>query len=388
MKRVHGRAVRYCLVLVALALFAAVGASLAAKKEATPPPVAAAAGSEQGVAIVGGKTITASQLDAEAANQLMRLRAQEYDIKRRVLDDLIVQMLIENEAKARGITVEELNLREIEQKAAPVTADETKAFYEANKSRFGNKPEAEALKLIETSLAQNKIQQRRTAFLDGLREKAGVKILLEPPRIDVQITEADPVKGAKEAPVSIIEYSDFQCPFCSKVVPTLKQIESRYGDKVRIAFRDYPLQFHQNAQKAAEAGSCAQEQGKFWEMHDKMFGNQAELDVDKLKVRAAEIGLNAEAFAQCLDSGKHRQAVQKEMEQATRYGVTGTPAFFINGRPLVGAQPLEAFAQVINEELERKGIPVPPPPPPPPAPPAAAPAQPPAAPPPAVQPEK
>jgi protein-disulfide isomerase len=166
----------------------------------------------------------------------------------------------------------------------------------------------------------------------------------------------------------MVEFSDFQCPYCGRVTPTLKQLEDRFGDKLRVVFRDYPLPIHPQAPKAAEAAGCAAEQGKFWEMHDRLFANQSKLQVDDLKQHALDLGLNPEQFNQCLDSGKREAAWKKDIEEGTRYGVSGTPAFFINGRLMSGAQPYDNFARIIEDELVRAGLPVPPPPPPAPAP--------------------
>jgi protein-disulfide isomerase len=137
----------------------------------------------------------------------------------------------------------------------------------------------------------------------------------------------------------------------------VNRVRETYGDRVRVIFRNFPLQIHAEAQKAAEAAACAGEQGKFWEMHDRLFANQSKLQVAELKGHATALGLDAEAFNQCLDSGKHASELQRDVEQGADYGVTGTPAFFINGRPLVGAQPFENFAQLIDDELERVAAP-------------------------------
>jgi protein-disulfide isomerase len=183
-----------------------------------------------------------------------------------------------------------------------------------------------------------------------------VRVLLDAPRYPVSADD-DPARGPANAPVTIIEFSDFQCPFCSRAVPTLKQVEQRYGDKVRIVFRDLPLvSIHKDAAKAAEAATCAHEQGKFWELHDRMFENQAQLGVEDLKKHAAALGLAAEPFAKCLDSGKHTEEWQKDIRAAEQVGVSSTPAFLVNGRLLTGAQPLEAFVEVIDEELQRAGL--------------------------------
>jgi protein-disulfide isomerase len=162
--------------------------------------------------------------------------------------------------------------------------------------------------------------------------------------------------GPKSAPVQIVEFSDFQCPFCSRVVPTIKQIEDKYNGKVRIAFRNYPLPFHDHAQLAAEAAMAAKAQGKFWEMHDKLFGNQQALDRPSLEKYAGEIGLNVDKFKSDLDSGKYKGEVNADVQYANGLGGGGfgTPTFFINGRKISGAMPYDNFAQVIDEELKKK----------------------------------
>jgi len=166
------------------------------------------------------------------------------------------------------------------------------------------------------------------------------------------LTDDDPVKGDPNAPIIIIEFSDFQCPFCERFYTnTLPQIVSQYIDtgKAKLVFRDFPLSFHPNAQPAAEAAECADEQGKFWEMHDKIFENQGSMSVESYKLWAEEIGLNTEQFNSCLDSGKYASEVQKDFSDGAAAGVSGTPTFFINGEKLVGAQPFEAFKAVLDK---------------------------------------
>jgi protein-disulfide isomerase len=165
-----------------------------------------------------------------------------------------------------------------------------------------------------------------------------------------------PAFGPKSAPVTIVAFSDFQCPFCSRVVPTMKQIEEKYKGKVRVAFRNYPLPFHDKAQLAAEAAMAANDEGKFWQMHDKMFANQQALDRPSLEKYAGEIGLNVDKFKSALDSGKHKAAVTADVQYANGLGGgMGTPTFFINGRKIAGAMPFDAFASVIDDELKKKG---------------------------------
>ncbi|MCP3143301.1 DsbA family protein [Pyxidicoccus xibeiensis] len=179
----------------------------------------------------------------------------------------------------------------------------------------------------------------------------------EPPVQKVDVGNA-PVKGAKNAPVTIIAFSDFECPFCSRVLPTLKQIEEQYGNKVKVAFKNQPLPFHANAKPAAAAALAAHEQGKFWEMHDKLFANQRALDRASLDKYAQELGLNVDKFKAALDSGKFTAQIEADSAEGSRLGANGTPTFFINGRTLVGAQGFEAFKKVIDEELKKAGGPV------------------------------
>lgn len=174
-----------------------------------------------------------------------------------------------------------------------------------------------------------------------------------PSRAQVSVDD-DPAKGSATAPVTIIEFSDFECPFCARFYSqTLSQIEKNYIEtgKVKFVYRDFPLSFHPNAQKAAEAAECADEQGKFWELHDKIFDNQQAIAVSNLKQYAQEIGLNTAQFNSCLDSGQMVSEVKKDFQDGQSYGVTGTPGFFINGIPVSGAQPYSVFEGIIEQEL-------------------------------------
>jgi len=169
-----------------------------------------------------------------------------------------------------------------------------------------------------------------------------------------KIAETGQVLGEEKAKVTIVEFSDFQCPYCARyTTETFPQIEKDYikTGKVRYIFHNYPLTFHQYAQKAAEAAECAGNQGKFWEMHDKMFEIQEKLTVADLKAYATSLGLNSSEFASCLDSGTLKDKVQADLDLGQSVGVEGTPAFFINGKLVAGAMPYENFQSMIEEEL-------------------------------------
>lgn len=172
-------------------------------------------------------------------------------------------------------------------------------------------------------------------------------------KVEVAVSPSDPVKGNPQAKITIVEFSDFQCPFCGNVEPTLKKILETYGDQVKLVYKNYPLPFHENAENAALATLCAKEQGKFWEYHDKLFDNQDSLKVDDLKKYASDLGLNTQDFNSCLAGKKYKSQIEVDVMEANKVGVRGTPAFFINGRSLYGAQPFEKFQEIIEEELKK-----------------------------------
>jgi len=168
--------------------------------------------------------------------------------------------------------------------------------------------------------------------------------------------EGEPFLGDADAPVTVVEYSDYQCSFCRKFwAETLPQLKEGYiaTGKVTFVFKDFPLKSHPEAQPAALAAACAQEQGKFWEYHDKLFENQAALDDASLKQYAKDLGLNTATFNSCLDSGKNAAEVQKDFADGQKYGVSGTPSFFVNGQRIVGAQPFASFKTLIDAELAK-----------------------------------
>jgi protein-disulfide isomerase len=184
-----------------------------------------------------------------------------------------------------------------------------------------------------------------------LRENAEVTIDLEPPRIMVATT--GPSRGSKDAPITIVEFSDYQCPFCGRAEPVMEDVLSRYPGQVRLVFRHLPLGFHKNARPAAEASVCAENQGRFWEYHALLFQNQKALGAEALEKYAVDAGLDVEDFKTCLTDEPTRARVEEDLREAREAGASGTPAFFVNGIPLSGALPAEAFVKIIDEELAR-----------------------------------
>jgi protein-disulfide isomerase len=325
-------------------------------KEAPPaatesaPPTAAAADSTTPVAKVGDQVITEGELQNEVAHDLRAIDAQIYNVKKQGLDRLIDNRLMEAEAKARGVSVDELKRKEIDEKTKPATDEDAQKFYDENKSRIPG--EYTALKdRIKEFLDKRAQENAREAFVKGLREKAKVVVLLSPPRTKVDIGDA-PVLGKAGAPVTMIEFSDYQCPFCRRAEQTVKLIREQYKDQLRLVFKDYPLPFHPRAMPSAIAARCAGEQGKYWEYHDKLFAGSS-LEQADFERYAKDLGLDTKKFAECLKSPKVREAIEADAKQGASVGVSGTPAFFINGRVITGAQPPEAFREIIDEELAK-----------------------------------
>ena len=300
------------------------------------------------VAKVGKRTITYAELEKAAAAQLKQLEAQKRKILETTLEQLVERTLLEVAAEEKGVGVDALFPA-----AAEVTDAEVDAWYEENQARV-RQPKEQVAEQIRNFLAQQREQEARSGVLRALRAKYAVHILLEPQREKVA-AGASPTRGPGNAPVTIVVFSDFECPFCSRLPPTLDQVREKYGDKVRIAFRQFPLAMHANAPKAAEASLCAREQGKFWEMHDAMFADQRNLGVDSLKAKAAAIGLDSAKFDASLDSGRFAAEVAADLEDGQAAGVTGTPAMFVNGRLVSGAVPYDQVAELVDDELARKG---------------------------------
>jgi protein-disulfide isomerase len=190
------------------------------------------------------------------------------------------------------------------------------------------------------------------AFMSVLLIMKYFQVYLLSKKIDMLRENAIP-NSNENAKVTIVEFSDFECPYCGKAYDVLKQVLATYGNKIELVYKHFPLSFHPNAQKASEASECAKDQNKFWEYHDKLFENQRALDVNSLKRYASELGLNIEKFNACLDSGEKAPIVQEDFNEGKNRGVTGTPTFFINDKMLVGAQPFEAFKQLIEAELAK-----------------------------------
>jgi protein-disulfide isomerase len=327
-----------------LSCFLCTAASSAQSPETAKP--------RQPVAAVGGQAIYDDELSLSVQPQLLPLRRQEYEVKRRALDSLIEQKLLDAAAKKNGVTTERLLQQEVEAKVPEPTDAELHGYYLGQRDRF-NRPFDEIKDQLHQGLKQAKIQQARQDYLKALRTGGDVVVLLTPPKVQVAFDPAR-VRGNPKAPVMIVEFSDYQCPYCRQVETTLKEVLAKYGEKVSLAYRDFPLtQIHPQAQMAAEASRCAGEQGKFWEYHDQLY-NSSNLDRPALADYARALKLDEKQFDSCLAGGKYRAQVERDLQEGTQAGVSGTPGFFINGVSLTGIQPLETFVRVIEDDFTRK----------------------------------
>ena len=327
-----------------------------ASAQAPPPPT----NPDQVVAEVAGKPITLKDVDAKweqfDAAERARIVQAMYQNRRNMIELLVGDQLIANAAKDAGQSVDAFLETDGAKRLPAVTEAAIVQFYEQNKDRAQGRTLEQLRGEIKPYLEERRRQQARAMLVEELKTKGGanVKVLLDPPRYTVPVAADDPVRGNPSAPITIVEFSDYQCPFCARVNPTLDRIRATYGDKVKIVFKDFPLPNHPEAPKASEAARCAGDQNKYWEMHDAMFANQRNLGVPSLKQTARAIGVNGTAFDQCLDSGKWAAAVRAGGELGEQMGVNSTPTLYVNGRPVIGALPFDNFKTIIDEELSRK----------------------------------
>ena len=334
-----------------------VGACGDAPSAAEQAPAPAATNPDQVVAEINGRKVTLKEVDDKweefDAAERAKVTQLLYQNRRNMLGQLMGDILIEEAAKAAGMSADAYLQKESARRIQPVTEDDLTKFYNDIKDQVQGRAFGDLRAPMRQRIESDRALQARAQLVQDLEKKAAVKIMLDPPRYTVAVAQDDPVRGSKSAAVTIVEFSEYQCPFCARVNPTLDRIRQTYGNKVKIVFKDFPLPNHAQAPKAAEAAHCAGEQGKYWEMHDAMFANQRALEVPALKQYAGGVGLDMTKFNQCLDSGQYASKVAAGMAEGERLGVNSTPTLYINGRPVIGAQPFEVFKAAIDEELKR-----------------------------------
>jgi predicted DsbA family dithiol-disulfide isomerase len=330
-----------------IALIFSVPARSASKTGMSQTPALAAGGPNTVLATVGDHAVTQGEVDSKVASQL-------YDLRKQALDDVIDDYLLQQAAKKAGLKPDQYIDRQVRMIAPRVDAREAEQFYNEHKAKLDEQTGGRSFNDIKPRLIAALQRQRDEAaqqeLLRKLRAESHVSVLLEAPHVSIAST-GHPVNGSSSASVTIIEFSDFQCPFCRAAESSLKQVRDKYGDRVKLVYMDFPLGFHPHAMDAARAARCAADQNKFWQFHDALFQDQKKLDPDNLRQTAARVGLNPTKFGACFSSERHDAGIRQDIAEGNSLGVTGTPTFFINGRQLVGAQPPPKFNEVIDEEL-------------------------------------
>lgn len=313
------------------------------------------------VATFNGTKITDQDLRKAAAADLDRLsievdqmnanvaRAEQQILETNLLR-LLADKLFEAEAAKQSITKDAFLDKELKGKIEEPSQHEIKAFYDANKARY-NQPLEKVTDQIRQYLKAENRNKAMGDLADRLKVNYGVRMLLPPLREKVG-TQGSPSLGPKEAPVTIVVFSDYQSTFCSQLSKTLHQVVSKYGDKVRLVYRQFPLsQMHPFAERAAEASLCAADQNHFWEMNDLLFETQNELNEKDLKAKASKLKLDSSAFDKCMTSSQYVEKVKQDQREGYTLGVASTPTMFINGRFLSGALPLTAVSKMVDEEI-------------------------------------
>jgi protein-disulfide isomerase len=319
-------------------------------------------GAGETVATIDGQAISQAELDAWIKEDLFREQtensaaAELYDLRASALERLIDERILEAEAKRRGVSTDDV-LRAEREALGEITDEQVTAFYEQNGKRMGGATRDQVADRIRSFLDE----QRTGEITANLRKRANITLLLEPPRVTVA---ADgPTLGPADAAVTIVEFSDFECPYCGRAASTVKKVHERYPTQVRVVYRHLPLEsIHPNARPAAEASACADAQGKFWEFHDKIFANQRALSPADLQRYAQETGLDMAAFDTCVKERKGQAQVDADLAAAMQAAGAagkrglGTPAFFVNGVLISGAKPADEFYRLIDAELARLGV--------------------------------
>jgi len=298
------------------------------------------------VAEVGGVKVTMAELEQEESAKLLSAHYQYYQAETKALNELIEKKLLEQKAKSENMTLEQLVDRDIKSQVKDPSEDQMKVYYEGLET--DQSYDAVRDKILE-KIRELRTEKARSAYVNALRAQTTVYVTLAPPRANVDTQNAETL-GPEKAQVALVEFADYECPYCQKVAADLKKLQAELSDKVAFTYKDFPLPMHARAEKAAEAARCAGKQGKFWEFHDELFRSK-ELSVNELKAQARALKLDGAEFDKCVDSGEQAAAVERDRKEGMRLGLSGTPSFFINGHFLSGALDYAALRQIVEQQL-------------------------------------
>ena len=308
------------------------------------------------MAVVNDKQITMGDIENSLRALIFNVQEDVYALRKQDLELKINDVLLAQEAQKKSITTRALLDTEVSGKVARVTDAQAQAFYNENKDRISGDFAQTKAQIIQY-LQEQKEDEATLAYAEQLRRTATVQVNLtapESPTFTIA-TDDQPAKGAANASVTIIAFSDFECPSCAHEHPVLERIASEFGDRVRLVMRDFPLSQHANARKAAEAAEAAREQGKYWEYATVLFRNQSALGVDKLRQYASELGLDRKRFDASLDSGKFAEKVQRDIIDGRKLGINGTPTLYLNGKR-VSDNSFESLKSAVEAALKTQAI--------------------------------
>jgi protein-disulfide isomerase len=298
------------------------------------------------VAKISGTSVTVADFEQKEAGDLLQARYTMYLSERKVLDHFIEGQILQLQAKKSGLTVDQLLEKEAYKGIKDPTEDQLEVYYEG----LGvDQPFAAVHGQILDHIRDLRRTKARTAYVDKLRTQSDIRIMLAPPSADVDAQSVN-MRGPKDAPVTLVEFADYQCPYCAKVNPVVEQMKKEYGDKLAVVYKDFPLPMHKDSQKAAEGARCAGDQGKYWEYHDLLFTTH-QVDISSLKKQAGELKLDQAKFDTCLDSGAEAAAVKKDLAEGQRLGLTATPSFFVNGHFFSGAADATTMHEILGMEM-------------------------------------
>jgi protein-disulfide isomerase len=311
------------------------------------------------VATVGGEPVTVEKLGGDlqvAEERALRSYCDAVsEARRAALENHVNDLLVERAAKKEGMTPQEFVQGRVMAEVKPIPEEELRRFYDANKN--DDAPPFELVRpQVEQAMQREQIERAIGGLLSSLRAEANVEERLPDvaaPPYDIAITATTATKGAgASAKVTVVEFADFECPYCSTAADAMRTLAGRYGDRVRFAYKHFPLSFHPNARRAAEYAHCAQEQGKFWDFHDKAYANQRMLDDATLREHTVTTGMDSAKLEECMASERPARAVAADMELGQQAGVEGTPSFYINGRAYRGNPTPEGIGAAIEEALK------------------------------------
>ena len=329
-------------LLLAFLAFLAVAASAAA----ADAPLAAR---------VNGHPVTQQELDRFIAPDLYRVAESTYQTRLQGLQRFVIPQLIEDEAKARGLTAAELERQEVAAKVPDPGEGEVAVVAAMYKDKLPADP-AKAKAAVIASIRQQKELARRTTWTNELWQKAKVEVLMDPPRAGIPLSPTDPSRGPADAPVTIVAFGDFECTECAAFELTVAGLQNDNPGKIRLVSRQMPLSVHEHSREAAEMALCAKDQGRYWELHDWLFGNQNALAPEKILAAAPSLGIDPDVLKGCFDAKAHAAEIEADLGIMSQLGVHTTPTVLVNGRLLVGDVAITTLKSVVEDELRRAAV--------------------------------